>query len=144
MQREQRREQEAPAVEFIRPQDEQRPNKTETQPRRTNEIPQSEQSPRSLEKKDLVLVALEEALADELASVYKALPAERQLTFKEQGERLAIEVRQMMATKKWQPHKILKMLTAWLNLIPQVNVYFLRQIAKIKLDALTDIYEAQL
>jgi hypothetical protein len=44
----------------------------------------------------------------------------------------------MITTAKIKVHEVLKMISAWLGMIPNVNVYFLRQEAKIKLDKVLD------
>ncbi len=102
-----------------------------------------EQPPVVTTEKDIVIGQLEDALADELDTVYQSLPADKQLAFKDKGEAIARDIRQMVSAKKWQGHKVLKMVTEWLNMIPNVNGFYLRQMSKIKLDALADIYEAQ-
>lgn len=59
-----------------------------------------------------------------------------QKEFKEEGERTADEIRSLLAETKVKIHKLLKILTRWLRMIPGVSRLFVEQEAKIKTDRL--------
>jgi len=65
--------------------------------------------------------------------------------FKEEGERTARQIENVIAIGKSMAVKILELLKNWLRLIPGVNKFFLEQEAKIKTDKIlrdTDIERA--
>ncbi len=107
-------------------------------------LSQVHEVPEAVPVKDQLLKSVEKALADKLLVVYEKLPADRQPVFKKRGEELAAEIYGMILNKKWSPHKALTGIVSWLEMIPKVNVHYLRQEAKIKFDAVSDLYEAEL
>lgn len=137
-------EQEAPAFE-VRPSASATSANRETSPaqapRLNRELPKV--TTESTHQENTVLNDLENVLAQDLGEVFRALSSEQQSKFKAKGEQLARDVQEMVAQNSWRGHKVLQRVTEWLGLIPNVNVYYLRQMAKIKFDALADIYEAR-
>ena len=91
--------------------------------------------------KDKVLTDLEGILAERLAEIYNQLPENKRAEFKAKGEEVSTKIRTMIVTAKVKAHQILKMIAGWLGIIPNVNVYFLQQEAKIKLDKVLDYAE---
>jgi DNA-directed RNA polymerase specialized sigma24 family protein len=89
-------------------------------------------------EKDPVLQEIESILSANLGEIYAQLPEDKREAFKLKGEEVASKIQSMITTAKIKVHEVLKMISAWLGMIPNVNVYFLRQEAKIKLDKVLD------
>jgi len=82
------------------------------------------------------LIQIEKILEEDLGEIYlKMTPSER-LAFKAKGEETATKIEQLLKKAKVAGRKILKLIIAWLKLIPGVNKFFLEQEAKIKVDRL--------
>ncbi|MEK7183822.1 MAG: hypothetical protein AAB776_04280 [Patescibacteria group bacterium] len=93
--------------------------------------------------KDPLLTQIEGILSENLGEIYSQLPEDKREAFRLKGEEVAGKIHEMMTTAKIKVHKILKLVSDWLGMIPGVNVYFLRQEAKLKLDKLMDYSEEQ-
>ena len=93
--------------------------------------------------KDPLLTEIENILAENLGEIYSQLPEHKREAFRIKGEETASTIHDMITTAKIKVHKILKLVSDWLGMIPAVNVYFLRQEAKIKLDKIMDYVEEQ-
>ncbi len=87
------------------------------------------------------LVKIEKILEEDLESFYFSMPPEKQAAFKEKGEETATKIEKMMEAGKSVARKILKLIRAWLKIIPGVNKFFLEQEAKIKTDKLMTMTE---
>ena len=74
-------------------------------------------------------------------AVFLSLAAGAREKFKAEGERVAVQIRGMIESKKVQPTKALKPIRTWLKHIPHVNGYFLEQEAKIKVDKVIRLVE---
>ncbi len=97
----------------------------------------------AMPEKDPILAEIENILAENMNEIYAQLPESKREAFKAEGERVATSIRIMIMSAKIKVHKVLKLITGWLRMIPGVNVYFLKQEAKIKLDKLLDYAEAR-
>lgn len=93
--------------------------------------------------KDELTQEIEEVLSEDLEDLYKQLPPERQQKFKQEGERAAGIIRQMIWHGKFHGRRILSLIVRWLKLIPGVNKFFLEQESKIKTDKLQQLAEDQ-
>jgi hypothetical protein len=80
------------------------------------------------------LVKIEKILEEDLEDFYFSMPPEQQKAFKEKGEETASAIENMVRAGKAIGRKILKLIRAWLKMIPGVNKFFLEQEAKIKTD----------
>lgn len=89
--------------------------------------------------KEPVLAEIESILSAGLLDVYKGLSPELQKEFKQEGERVAGRIREMLARAQVHVRKILQMIRAWLKIIPGVNKFFLEQEAKIKTDKIIEL-----
>lgn len=94
-------------------------------------------------EKDPMLVQIEGILSENLGEIYSQLPEDKREAFKVKGEEVASSIHEMMSTAKLKVHKVLKLIAEWLHMIPGVNVYFLQQEAKIKMDKIMDYAEEQ-
>ncbi len=94
-------------------------------------------------EKDPLLTKIEAILSENLGDIYTQLPADKREAFRVKGEETAGKIHDILGSAKVKVHKILELISDWLGLIPGVNVYFLRQEAKIKLDKLMDYQEEQ-
>ncbi len=93
--------------------------------------------------KDVLTQEIEDVLAEDLGDIYKNLPPEKQKKFKEEGEKTATRIKQMIETGKLHGRKLVQLIIHWLKLIPGVNTFFLEQESKIKADKLIEIAEEQ-
>lgn len=85
-------------------------------------------------RKDEVLNKVETILSEDLVETYRDMPLDLQVKFKNEGERIAQVIWQMIKSAKVQAKKIFQMIINWLKMIPGVNRYFLEQESKIKTD----------
>lgn len=86
--------------------------------------------------KDPVTKQIEAVLSEDLSSLYKQLPPERQAIFRTKGEQVAEKIRGLLSSAKVQAEKILALIKDWLKMLKGVNPFFLEQEAKIKTDKL--------
>lgn len=93
--------------------------------------------------KDPVLKKVEEILEEDMAETYQSLPPELRAKFKQRGEAVAEAVKVMISSAKIQAKKVLKLIVAWLRIIPHVNRFYLEQEAKLKTDLIMDFAEKQ-
>lgn len=88
--------------------------------------------------KDPVLLEIENILSANLLEIYNELPENKREAFKQKGEEVASSIHEMILNTKVKVHKVLKLISDWLRMVPGINVYFLRQEAKIKLDRIVE------
>lgn len=89
------------------------------------------------------LVKIEKILEEDLEDFYFSMPPEQQKAFKEKGEETASAIAKMVMAGRAVAGKILKLIRAWLKLIPGVNKFFLEQEAKIKTDKIVNMAEKE-
>ncbi len=99
--------------------------------------------PVPVSKKDPLEEEIEEILSEDLEEIYKKLPPDRQQKFKEEGEKTAGIIREMIKKGKVHGRKLVGLIVRWLKMIPGVNKFFLEQESKIKADMLIEIAEEQ-
>jgi hypothetical protein len=85
---------------------------------------------------DPVLQEVEDILSEGLEDAYATMDPLAQKEFREEGERTARIVRDLLAGAKVKIQNILKIIKRWLVMIPGVSKLFLEQEAKIKTDRL--------
>ncbi len=93
--------------------------------------------------KDELTREIEEVLSEDLGDMYKNLPPEKKEAFKQEGEKTASLIRQMIDKGKFHGRKALSLIIRWLKMIPGVNQFFLEQESKIKADKLNALAEEQ-
>lgn len=81
-----------------------------------------------------MLKDVEGILSDGLGDVYKALPKDRQLIFRQKGEEIANTITDMIIYGKARAKEVWKLVMEWLGSLPGINKYFLEQEMKIKTD----------
>lgn len=81
-----------------------------------------------------MLKDVEGILSDGLGDVYKALPKDRQLIFRQKGEEIANKITDMIIYGKAKAKEVWKLVMEWLGSLPGINKYFLEQEMKIKTD----------
>lgn len=81
-----------------------------------------------------MLKDVEGILSDGLGDLYKALPKDRQLIFRQKGEEIANKITDLIIYGKAKVKEIWKLVTDWLGGLPGMNKYFLEQEIKIKTD----------
>jgi hypothetical protein len=91
--------------------------------------------------KDKYHIRVERVLEDGLVDEYLALPPDKRRQFKQEGERVAVRVREMMEQSKVKVKEVLKLILGWLRIIPKPNKWFLEQEAKIKTDRIMALAE---
>ncbi|MFA5185510.1 MAG: hypothetical protein WC551_03410 [Patescibacteria group bacterium] len=92
---------------------------------------------------DELTVRVEKIMEDGLGDYYSKLTPEAQLKFKEKGEVTAKELTAMVRGFKVKFKRALQILRDWLLCIPGINKFFLEQEAKIKVDKIIELAEAQ-
>lgn len=87
-----------------------------------------------VEEKSEVYRELEEMLAKGLDQVYLSLDAKEQAEFRRRGEETASKIEELVVTFKAKAKDVLKLIKAWLLVIPKVNKHFLEQESKLRTD----------
>ncbi|KKR49228.1 MAG: hypothetical protein UT86_C0001G0200 [Candidatus Magasanikbacteria bacterium GW2011_GWC2_40_17] len=96
-------------------------------PRPTKPTPQIIPKPAELRQ-------IESIMAEDLKEAFLQMSPEEQLKFKEEGEKVANTIWEMVLSAKIQVKKILDLISGWLKRLPGVNKYFIEQESKIKTD----------
>lgn len=84
--------------------------------------------------KDEITKQVEKILEEDLSETYFKMTPETKKQFKEQGEKTASRIRELLDMTKYIALEVVKIITEWLKLIPGVSNYFIEQEAKIKTD----------
>jgi hypothetical protein len=100
-------------------------------------------APASQISKDPVFKKVEEIMEEDLKDTYWSMPPDLRAKFKQKGETVAESVRQMIIGAKIKASKVLKLIVAWLKMIPHVNRFFLEQEAKLKTDRIMNFAESE-
>jgi len=85
------------------------------------------------------LQAVEEVMSSGLDQVFLKMDKAQQQKFKEEGEKTANKINQLLNKARGGVEKIIFLIKRWLGLIPNVNKFFLEQEAKIKADKILKI-----
>jgi len=96
-------------------------------------------------QKSINLQKIERVMEENMETIFFKMDDAHRRMFKEEGERTARQIENVIAIGKSMAVKILELLKNWLRLIPGVNKFFLEQEAKIKTDKIlrdTDIERA--
>ena len=75
--------------------------------------------------KDPIRARVESVMEEDLKDTYLAMPENLRRRFKLQGEKVAVQVAEMIKKLKVQAEKVLSLIRDWLKLIPGVNKFFL-------------------
>ena len=92
-------------------------------------------------QKDELTQSVEEILQEDLEDLYKNLPENKKQEFKEEGEKAASIIKQMIEKGKVHGRKVISLIKKWLQIIPGVNKFFLEQESKIKADKIVEMAE---
>ena len=93
--------------------------------------------------KSQALVKVEKILEEDLYSFYYKMDPSFQARFKAQGEQTAREIERLLQKTKVKAKEILRLIIAWLKIIPGVNSFFIKQEAKIKTNKLLNLPKQQ-
>ncbi|MEK7529885.1 MAG: hypothetical protein AAB570_03090 [Patescibacteria group bacterium] len=99
-------------------------------------------TPSAIGQKDERLLAIESTLSEGLEELFMNLPSEMKPAFKAKGEEVAQTIKVWMDDAKLVARKVLKLIRAWLGMVPHVNKYFLEQESKIKRDHIMALAES--
>lgn len=92
-----------------------------------------------LVQRDPELVRIESVLSNNIGDLYSALPQDIKPLFKAKGEELAGKIQVMMMDAKMVAGKVLKLIRAWLGMVPNINKLYLEQESKIKTDKIMEL-----
>jgi len=84
--------------------------------------------------KDEITKKVEKILEEDLSETYFKMTPEAKKQFKEEGEKVASRIRELLDMTKYIAFEVVKLITDWLKFIPGANKYFVEQSAKIKTD----------
>lgn len=84
--------------------------------------------------KDQLTVDIENIMEEGLKDAFSELNTIQKEEFKIKGEDTAIQIRNIMRQARIKAKAIIKLLIAWLKMLPGVNRFFIEQEAKIKAD----------
>lgn len=82
--------------------------------------------------KPKTLEAVEKVMTERLDKIYYAMDETKQAEFKNEGEKTAIAINDLIVNFKAQAKKVLDLIKRWLLIIPGVNKFFIEQESKIK------------
>lgn len=82
--------------------------------------------------KDAELIKIENTLASGLDILYRSLPSDRQILFKQRGEETALKIKVLLHQVKVKISDLVVLILNWLKLIPGLNRFFIEQQALIK------------
>lgn len=88
----------------------------------------------------IVLHKVESILADGMEKVYLSMDAATQATFKAKGEETSKKISNLLKHTKVHIKQVINLIVDWLRIVPKVNKYYIEQEAKIKADAIMEIY----
>ena len=94
-------------------------------------------------QKDETTKKIETVMSEGLAQLYQQMPEFKRVEFKIKGEETARDIRTLFNKPKLHLKKLLKLLLAWLKIIPGVNRFFLEQEAKIKAERLIELHDEE-
>ncbi|MCB9802668.1 hypothetical protein H6761_01440 [Candidatus Nomurabacteria bacterium] len=92
---------------------------------------------------DLELKKVESILSENMESAFLSMDSATQLVFKQKGEETAKKIFVLLKSGKAKMKKIIDLIFQWLRIIPKVNKHFLQQEAKIKADAILNMYKQE-
>ncbi len=82
---------------------------------------------------------IDQILSEGLDDVFLSLSQDDQVRFKEEGEKTALKINELLSKTKVKIKNIISLIKKWLKIIPKVNPYFLEQEAKIKADKIVKL-----
>ena len=82
---------------------------------------------------------IDQILSEGLEDIYIKLPRQKQMEFKNEGEKAVTEINKILSQTKVKVKKIINIIKDWLAIIPGVNKFFLEQEAKIKSDKIMNL-----
>jgi hypothetical protein len=86
-------------------------------------------------------VQIEKVMEEGLKDAYNELTPIQKQEFKIKGEEIAWEIRNLLKSAHVQVKKVVRLILAWLKMLPGVNRFFLEQEAKIKTDKILALKE---
>ncbi len=101
------------------------------------QTPPDDQAP----SKSKTVLEIEHILAEDLEDLYFSLEESQQKLLKEEGEKTAVEISQVIEKGKSVAVKVFELIKRWLLLIPGVNKFFIEQEAKIKTNKILKLKE---
>jgi hypothetical protein len=97
--------------------------------------------PQASPVKSQTLIQIEDIMEQDLADIYSQMDKKRQKKFKLEGEKTASKIEYMLGKTRDATKKIFKLILHWLNIIPGVNNFFIKQEALIKTEKIVKLKE---
>ena len=82
---------------------------------------------------------IEDILAEDLKELYASLSPQQKLHFRKEGEKTAARIEILLKSVRIKISEILKLIRAWLSILPGVNKYFLEKEVKIKTEHILEL-----
>lgn len=128
-----------PAQEnFIEAQPQQTEESTATEGNASHEAQEAASPAAPLPPASPRVAEIEEILSEGLEGLFFELSGPQQQEFKLEGERAARAIDKLLEGAKVKAGRVLKVIRAWLSLLPGVSRLFVEQEAKIKLDRILE------
>ncbi len=106
-----------------------------TQPQKKHRATNTQLSQTIISKK------IESILEDDLEELYFKMDEIHRRIFKEEGEKTAHQIGQIISSGKSVAFKIIELIKQWLSLIPGINKFFIIQESKIKTDKIIQTFK---
>ncbi len=86
---------------------------------------------------------IERVLEEDLGDIYLSLQPQSRKQFKAEGERIAGKIEQLLSHVKVKLVEVVRLIRAWLMLLPGVNAFFIEQEAKIKAEKILALKKSE-
>lgn len=125
----------------IKPQTEQekKEEKSFSEDKKTEGPKKTPSSPSYTAPQDSMTVEIRQIMSQDLQDIYAGMDPAVQKKFKEEGRKVAGQIKEILSSGKIQAKKIFKLIFDWLKIIPGMNKFFLKQEAKIKTDRIINL-----
>lgn len=86
---------------------------------------------------------IEAILAEDLKEFYASLSPQQRMHFKVEGEKTAVKIEALLEGVKIKISEIIKLIRAWLMILPGINKFFLEKEVKIKTEQILELKEEE-
>jgi len=86
---------------------------------------------------------IENVLEEDLLQLYRELTPKQRKQFKEVGEKTAVAIEALLKRVKVTIIEIIRLIRKWLLLLPNINIFFLEQEAKIKAERILQLKDTE-
>jgi len=101
--------------------------------------PAAQMSMKKAETHDAELKEIQDVLQEGIYDLYLKMPKSEQKRFREEGVRIAKNIKGLLYSAKVNVKKIVSLIRGWLSRLPGINKFYILQESKNKIDKLLEI-----